>query len=104
MHGSCTHEDGLDARTRVIVGNLVSESALETPERRAVIVNEAGGLSVLASLWKNRHYWRELVAYADEICTDVLIIVGDKDPVSTLEDAKAMTALLPRAKYALLRA
>jgi pimeloyl-ACP methyl ester carboxylesterase len=88
---------------RLIVGKLVSESALETPERRAALVNEAGGLSVLVSLWKNRHHWRELVAYADEICTDVLIIVGDKDPVSTLEDTKAMTALLPRAKIRVIK-
>jgi len=88
----------------VIVGKLVSESALETPERRAALVNEAGGLSVLASLWRNRHYWRELVAYANEICTDVLIIVGDKDPVSTLEHAKAMRALLlPHAKIRVIK-
>ena len=83
---------------RLIVDKLVSESALETPERRTALVNEAGGLSVLVSLWKNRHYWRELKAYADEICTDVLIIVGDKDPVSTRKDAEAMKALLKRAK------
>jgi pimeloyl-ACP methyl ester carboxylesterase len=88
---------------RVIVGKLASESALETPERRAALVNEAGGLPVLASLWKNRHYWGELVAYANEVCTDVLIIVGDKDPVSTLEDARAMRALLPQAKIRVIK-
>ncbi len=84
--------------TRAILGKLVSGSAMDTRERRAALLNEAGGPWVLPSLWKNRHHWREFTAYAHEISTDVLFVIGDRDPVSTHEDAVNMAALLPRSR------
>jgi len=89
--------------TRAILGKLVSGSAMDTPERRAALLNEAGGPWVPASLWKNRHHWREFIAYAHEISTDVLFVVGDGDPVSTHEDAVNMAALLPRTRIRSLK-
>lgn len=88
---------------RAIVGKLVSASALESRERRAALVNEAGGPRVLASLWKNRHHWSKFIAYGHEIRTDVVIVVGEEDPVSTQEDANALAALLPQARIRVLK-
>jgi pimeloyl-ACP methyl ester carboxylesterase len=89
--------------TRAILGKLVSPSAIETRERRAALLNEAGGPPVLVSLWKNRHHWREFTAYSHKIPTDALFIIGDQDPVSTQEDANTMAALLPKARIRVLK-
>lgn len=88
--------------TRVVLGKLVSDSAMETREKRSALLNEAGGPRVLRSLWESRHHWRKFVGYASEISTDILFIVGDRDPVSTEADAIAMAALLPNAKIRVL--
>ena len=88
---------------RALLGWLASGSAVKTPERRAALVNEAGGPWILRSLWKNRHHWRKFVGYSNEIRPDVLFVIGDGDPISTERDAKAMAGMLPSAKIRVLR-
>jgi pimeloyl-ACP methyl ester carboxylesterase len=89
--------------TRAVLGKLVSDSAMNTREVRSALLNEAGGPRVLRSLWKSRHHWRKFIAYAREIPTNVLFIVGDRDPISTEADAKSMAALLPNARTCVLK-
>lgn len=88
---------------RVLLGWLVSGSAVKTPERRAALVNEAGGPWILRSLWKNRHHWRKFEAYSHEIGPEVLFVIGDRDPISTERDAEAMAADLPDAKIRVVK-
>jgi len=89
--------------TRAVLGGLVSASATRTREIRAAVLNEAGGPWVLASLWRNRHHWREFAAYAGQIRTDALFIVGDADPISAEKDADEMASMLPGATVRVLR-
>lgn len=89
--------------TRAVLGDFVSASALQTQERRAAVLDEAGGPWVLASLWRNRHHWREFAAYAGQIRTDALFIVGDADPIGTEEDADEMAGMLPDATIRVLQ-
>ena len=88
---------------RVLLGWLASGSAVETPEKRAALVNEAGGPWILRSLWENRHYWRKFEAYSHEITPEVLFVIGDGDPISTERDAEAMAADLPHAKIRVVK-
>lgn len=89
--------------TRAVLGKLVTDSAMKTREERSALLNEAGGPRVLRSLWKSRHHWRAFIAYANEIPTDVLFIIGDRDPISTEAGARAMAALLPSARICILK-
>lgn len=88
--------------TRAVLGRVVSDSAMDTREVRSALLNEAGGPRVLRSLWKSRHHWRKFLTYASKIPSNVLFVIGDKDPISTEPDAKSMAALLPNARICVL--
>jgi len=88
--------------SRFLLGNLVSDSALDTQARRRSLVEKAGSSKVLRALWDNRHHWNEFTCYAGDISTEVIFLVGDEDPVSSERDTREMAAFLPHAKLSLL--
>ena len=89
--------------SRLFLGGLVSDAALDTQERRDSLMAEAGRPDTLRALWDNRHHWQEFEGYAGQITTKVLFIVGDEDPLGTVKDTQAMAALLPNAEVQVLK-
>ncbi len=89
--------------SRVVLGSLVSDAALQSPEQRHSLMDEAGGSDTLRALWNNRHHWREFESYAGQIPAKVLFLVGDQDPLSGEPESRAMAALLPNAEIRLLK-
>src|SRR5262249_13874692 len=67
--------------SRLLLGSLVSDSALESVEHRRSLLEESGGPRILLSLWRNRHHWREFEGYAPEITSEVTFLIGEKDPM-----------------------
>lgn len=89
--------------SRAVVGNLVTDSALESQEQRESLLVEAGKSETVLSLWKNRHHWHELESYAAGITTDVHFLVGSSDPMTTEQDTRYMASLLPHAEVTVLK-
>lgn len=83
--------------SRLVVGGLVSDSALDTIEQRQSLIVEAGKGETLLALRHNRHHWNEFVAYAGQIDVPVVFMVGDRDPMTTVADTETMARLLPHA-------
>lgn len=88
--------------TRLVVGGLVSDMAVNSQAKRDVLVDEAGNSETLLSLWKNRHHWPEFKQYASEIKAETVIVDGANDPVTRGDDAQQMAALLPNARVQVL--
>jgi pimeloyl-ACP methyl ester carboxylesterase len=89
--------------SRAVVGNLVTDSALDSREQRESLLVEAGKSETVLSLWKNRHHWHELERYAAGISTEVHFLVGSSDPMTTEQDTRVMAALLPHAEVTVLK-
>jgi pimeloyl-ACP methyl ester carboxylesterase len=89
--------------SRLLVGHLVSDGALATDERRSSLLENAGSGRVLRLLEDNRHHWPEFAGYAGEIEVPCVFVVGDRDPMTTIEDTDEMAAMLPQAQIEILR-
>lgn len=89
--------------SKAVVGNLVSESALQSREQRDALILEAGKAETVQSLWQNRHHWHEFEASAHEIRTPVHFLVGDRDPMTSEHDTRTMASLLPHARITVLK-
>lgn len=88
--------------SQAVVGTYVSDTAIESKEKRSALLDGGNRPDVVPSLWKNRHHWQEFISYADDIRTHAMFVVGSKDPMSTEQDTSAMAALLPNASVRLL--
>lgn len=89
--------------SKVLLGGLVSDAALESAEQRNSLIAEAGSPATVRALWNNRHHWREFESYAHQISTKVLFLVGDQDPISSEIDSRAMAAMLPNSEITMLK-
>ena len=88
--------------SRVVLGSLVSDAALESAEQRRILMDESATPQVLKSLWENRHHWDEFKGYASEIRSKVLFLTGSRDPMAGELDTQAMVTLLPNAEMQVL--
>jgi pimeloyl-ACP methyl ester carboxylesterase len=88
--------------SQAVMGAYVSDSAIDSKEKRSALLDGGGRPDIMPSLWKNRHHWQEFVGYANDITTEAMFVVGSKDPMSTEQDTSAMAALLPSATVRLL--
>jgi pimeloyl-ACP methyl ester carboxylesterase len=88
--------------SRVLLGGLVSNAALDSEEQRRSLVETAGKPEVLRALWDNRHYWQEFLGYARQVQPRVLFLIGDQDPMSGERDTEAMAGLLRNARIRIL--
>jgi pimeloyl-ACP methyl ester carboxylesterase len=88
--------------SRRILGNLVSVRATDSVRKREALIVNGGGFGVIKALWWNRHHWSQFLSYADEIEPNVRFLVGDRDPMATVPDSRAMANLLPHATVEIL--
>jgi pimeloyl-ACP methyl ester carboxylesterase len=88
--------------TSMVLGDLVSKAGIESEEQRRSLIAEAGRFETLYALNDNRHHWREFVTYAREIQLPVVFVVGDHDPMTSVEDTETMAAMLPQASVEVL--
>ena len=88
--------------TRLVVGDLVSDSALASIQQRRDLIAEAGTTETLLALRDNRHHWPEFAGYASEVQVPVRFVAGDRDPMTTIRDTRQMVAMLPNAAVEVL--
>jgi pimeloyl-ACP methyl ester carboxylesterase len=88
--------------SRLVLGGLVSGDAVDTAAKREALVVNGGGFDVMKALWWNRHHWPQFLGYAGEIQPQVRILAGERDPMATEADSRAMAALLPDATVEVL--
>jgi pimeloyl-ACP methyl ester carboxylesterase len=80
--------------SRAVLGGLVSDAALNSVERRRIIVEEGGKPQAMQTLWCNRHHWRKFRSYAGQIQSRCVFLVGEQDPIAGVKDTKDMAGLL----------
>jgi pimeloyl-ACP methyl ester carboxylesterase len=88
--------------SRLVVGGLVSDSALDSEERRQSLIVQAGKTETLLSLRDNRHHWNEFAGYAGQVTVPVVFVLGDRDPMTTEDDTRTMAVMLPNARIEVL--
>lgn len=88
--------------SRLVLGGLVSGDAVDSAPKRESLIVGGGGFDVFKALWWNRHHWPEFLGYAREVEPQVRFLAGDRDPMATVADSRAMAALLPAATVAVL--
>ncbi len=86
----------------LVLGGLIGKSVIESHEQRRVLVEESGSVATMLVLWRNRHYWQELLSYAGSIGVDLLFVNGDADPLSSDVEARRMSGLFPNAEVVTL--